>query len=57
MQKAAIYRQNADMCRKLASGMKKKDAQVLLQLAAHWDSRAEEVERAAKKKEVNKVGN
>ena len=50
MQEATSYRQYAADCRRLAKTMSAKDGEILLKMAAAWDSRAEEAERIQSKK-------
>jgi hypothetical protein len=54
MQEARTYRQYAADCRRLAERMEKKDRAVLLNMAEAWDSRADEAERLATKKNGGK---
>ena len=45
-----VYRQFAADCRRLAKTMSAKDAETLLKMAEAWESRAQEADRVANKK-------
>jgi hypothetical protein len=53
MQDSKTYRQYASDCRRIAESMSAKDKAVMLDMAKVWDERAEEAERAERKKDGN----
>ena len=51
MQDSKTYRQFANECRRMAATMSAKDKSVLLEMAKLWEERAEEADRAERKRE------